>query len=407
MQISESAVAAGLDIDARSLKRDAGRSSARFAGDLYAAYRGELAELAPQMAARRARMLADGYAADFSDRESEMLYMLVRALRPQTVVEMSPCHGYSTNYILAALTQNGAGRLDSYEIVTEIHGKPIEAAIRGNLIDGVDQSRFSLHIGDASKGGFPECDFAFIDSNHEAWFAAWFLDALVPKAKVCMVHDIVIEQNGALIPKAPFLGIREPHQVLQSLADSGQKLAALCVMPSGAERAGIAPRHDLRDRSIVFAGHGQSDAARANNRAQRRLTELFQLAIVGDRETALDEGRAIAADGRPYATLCGGLLFALMGYRIGDIRAGFPDVYAAVQRAAGGPLSMAEFNAALELGARAYAPDLIRTAVGSAQRSGLDAGAIATLLAGYRPQSYAYPYQLARVANAIGRRFGR
>src|SRR5665213_553562 len=94
-------------------------SSAEYFSALYSKYQSELVELTRELAPLRERMLAEGYGADFGDMEAEILYMLLREARPDKIAEISPCHGYSTNYILAALTRNNFGRVFSFEITKE------------------------------------------------------------------------------------------------------------------------------------------------------------------------------------------------------------------------------------------------------------------------------------------------
>jgi predicted O-methyltransferase YrrM len=48
--------------------------------------------------------------------EGAFLYALVRALRPQTIVETGTASGFSTTYLLAALEANDAGRLISIDL---------------------------------------------------------------------------------------------------------------------------------------------------------------------------------------------------------------------------------------------------------------------------------------------------
>lgn len=52
----------------------------------------------------------------FCDEEVEMLFMLLRELKPDRVFEMSPNRGYSTNWILRALDLNKKGHLHSIDI---------------------------------------------------------------------------------------------------------------------------------------------------------------------------------------------------------------------------------------------------------------------------------------------------
>ena len=54
----------------------------------------------------------------------QLLYALVRASRPETVVEFGTSFGISTIYLAAAVTDNGAGRV----VTTELSSKKVEAA---------------------------------------------------------------------------------------------------------------------------------------------------------------------------------------------------------------------------------------------------------------------------------------
>ena len=44
----------------------------------------------------------------FDDVEAEITYLLIREFRPKNVVEISPCGGWSTSWILTALKDNGS-----------------------------------------------------------------------------------------------------------------------------------------------------------------------------------------------------------------------------------------------------------------------------------------------------------
>src|SRR5262245_52318279 len=81
---------------------------------LYARFAAELATFTQAFSlhagARAGRSLGVG----LSDHEGELLYMLVRELRPRTVFEISPWRGWSTNHLLAAVTKNGYGHLHSF-----------------------------------------------------------------------------------------------------------------------------------------------------------------------------------------------------------------------------------------------------------------------------------------------------
>lgn len=79
---------------------------------------------AVQMAAReRADLLQDIYM-PVSPEAGRLLYALVRASRPETVVEFGTSFGISTIHLAAAVTDNGTGRV----VTTELSGHKARAA---------------------------------------------------------------------------------------------------------------------------------------------------------------------------------------------------------------------------------------------------------------------------------------
>jgi predicted O-methyltransferase YrrM len=78
-------------------------------------------------AADRAEAYQDVYIPISAD-AGRLLYALVRAIRPQTVVEFGTSFGISTIYLAAAVTDNGTGQV----ITTELSSRKASAA-RANL----------------------------------------------------------------------------------------------------------------------------------------------------------------------------------------------------------------------------------------------------------------------------------
>jgi predicted O-methyltransferase YrrM len=87
-------------------------------------------------AQERADALQSAYL-PISARGGELLYILVRAVRPTTIVEFGTSYGISTLYLAAALADNGAGKVVS----TELSAAKVAAA-RANLME----SRLSDHV---------------------------------------------------------------------------------------------------------------------------------------------------------------------------------------------------------------------------------------------------------------------
>jgi len=161
---------------------------------LYRKYDDELWSLAKKLRLKQLEFSRQGHIAAFGDVEGEIMYLAVRELRPDCVFEISPAAGYSTNYILAALTANDHGRLHAFDINGDIHGRPTDSVIRENLMKGLDASRLEVHIGDARETT-PQVEgtvqFCLLDSCHEDWFAKWYIETILPRVNgLVMIQDI-------------------------------------------------------------------------------------------------------------------------------------------------------------------------------------------------------------------------
>ncbi len=82
-----------------------------------------LASWADASAAELADALQDAYI-PISAEAGTLLYALIRASRPETVVEFGTSFGISTIYLAAAVTDNGTGHV----LTTELSGKKVAAA---------------------------------------------------------------------------------------------------------------------------------------------------------------------------------------------------------------------------------------------------------------------------------------
>jgi predicted O-methyltransferase YrrM len=74
----------------------------------------------------------------------ELLYILVRAKRPNTIVEFGTSYGISTLYLAAAVADNGTGHVVS----TELSAAKVVAA-RANLAEAGLADRVTILLGDA------------------------------------------------------------------------------------------------------------------------------------------------------------------------------------------------------------------------------------------------------------------
>jgi predicted O-methyltransferase YrrM len=79
-----------------------------------------------------------------SARGGELLYILVRAKRPTTIVEFGTSYGISTLYLAAAVADNGMGSVVS----TELNSAKVAAA-RANLVEARLSDYVEILAGDA------------------------------------------------------------------------------------------------------------------------------------------------------------------------------------------------------------------------------------------------------------------
>jgi predicted O-methyltransferase YrrM len=121
------------------------------------------------------------------DLEAEITYLLLRATRPEVVVELGTFHGWSTSWILSALRDNGAGTLHSFDRIDNVvRNVPADLAegrwtfVRGDIEETLDQVP-------ADTG------YLFVDAAHSSRFARWYLEHLFPRVPAGIpvsVHDV-------------------------------------------------------------------------------------------------------------------------------------------------------------------------------------------------------------------------
>lgn len=127
------------------------------------------------------------------DVEAETTYLLLREFKPQTVVEIAPDGGWSTYWLLAALRDNGSGRLFSYDLFDHC-----TRTVPRELADG----RWTFSQGDITRQLWQlprRIDYLFMDCDHSAQFARWYLRELFPRLSPgtpISVHDIYPESFG-------------------------------------------------------------------------------------------------------------------------------------------------------------------------------------------------------------------
>ena len=179
-----------------------GPISLEFIWELYERYKKDLINVRKYQRKHYKNNLGPGRSL-YGDIECELTYLLLRETSPKTVVEISPYYGWSTSWILHGLRDNGLGHLYSFDQLFDFPGSKssplIELPCLSTLPENLTESRFTLTEGDVREQiNMPDqIDYLFIDSEHTAEFAKWFIRELFPritKGSVISVHDI--EGNG-------------------------------------------------------------------------------------------------------------------------------------------------------------------------------------------------------------------
>ncbi len=156
----------------------------RYILDLYRKYSDELIGVREE----QRKMFSPSFRPHFDDEEAEISYLLIRETEPEIVVEISPGRGWSTSWILRALHANDKGICHSFEMVEE----NIVQAGR-NLPDSL-QTRWKWTVGPVQnrfREVPPLIEYLFIDSDHSASFARWYIENLFPRVRgVVSVHDV-------------------------------------------------------------------------------------------------------------------------------------------------------------------------------------------------------------------------
>lgn len=108
----------------------------------------------------------------------QLLFCLIRNLRPSQVVEISCSSGYSSLFIATALARNQAGTLHTFELSLA----NASSALKNFHRFGVNHV-INLYLGDARKTirhiDMQGTDLLFLDSLHTTDFARWYLEELV------------------------------------------------------------------------------------------------------------------------------------------------------------------------------------------------------------------------------------
>ena len=144
------------------------------AGQLAAEYRRSSVARWYQRRFRQLRAIGNARMGSSEDFACELLYVLVRAARPEIVVETGVLYGASSCHILAALDANGAGQLHSIDLGTR-PGEPSHDSFvhpnltwRWNYIEGDVRTELPRLLDDLGQ-----IDMFYHDSVHTFEHMTW------------------------------------------------------------------------------------------------------------------------------------------------------------------------------------------------------------------------------------------
>ncbi|MHA2059361.1 MAG: class I SAM-dependent methyltransferase [Candidatus Ranarchaeia archaeon] len=111
------------------------------------------------------------------DLVTEITYMLIREVKPKTIVEISPGIGWSSSWILQALKDNNIGHLYSFDLVDHV-SKALPTTLT--------KERWTFTSGDVKTHleKIPKnIDYLFMDSDHSGEFAEWYIKDVFPRVR--------------------------------------------------------------------------------------------------------------------------------------------------------------------------------------------------------------------------------
>ena len=126
--------------------------------------------------------------------EAELLYLSLRCNAPEEVLEVGALCGWSTFWVLQALSDNGHGRLTTSDVTNRV-----TQFIREDTTPAGSFKRWRFLQGDALKTvptTGDSFDFFFIDALHENWFAVRYTKEIFEATAVrdrtvpAVVHDV-------------------------------------------------------------------------------------------------------------------------------------------------------------------------------------------------------------------------
>jgi len=120
--------------------------------------------------------------------EAQLLYGLVRALRPSAILEVGTSHGYSTLHLAQACKDNEYGFVCSVEIDDKRRGDAVYNLEKAGL------SGYCVLYKELDRMDFNRFDLAFLDAGHTEDDLRQYLP-YSNSAKVIVVHDAMWQNH--------------------------------------------------------------------------------------------------------------------------------------------------------------------------------------------------------------------
>jgi len=141
-------------------------------------------------------MNGDELAAGVKPGEGQLLYGLVRALRPSVVLEWGTGYGYSTIHLAAAVRDNAGGMVTEVDLARTsgiVHTIEINAERRRQAMQNIRDADLMawVFVHDAAPT-YERYGFVLLDAGHTAPEVAEYLDHIKPRLEphaVVAVHD--------------------------------------------------------------------------------------------------------------------------------------------------------------------------------------------------------------------------
>ncbi len=150
--------------------------------------------------------------------EGQVLYALVRALKPQRVLEIGVCTGCSATHLMMALERNGSGTMTSIDVdpgagkQISDHFRPQWEFIRADALTWLETTARQF-------------DFVFEDSVHSYEFTKPVLElARARGAKVILSHDATHRDTGTAVSQAVLEALGSLYTVTIDPSDCGMAL---------------------------------------------------------------------------------------------------------------------------------------------------------------------------------------